>query len=254
MLAMADNNVRLKDANHKELSYLNANLLVYTGQKFDTQEDATENYMAFMKFFIQSFGNHTIEEVKLAFKLAKEGKLNDDKGNVFKLYRELNYASACDVILAYEEYKKEQIGEFVKNQTLFLGEEQKQLENSPKLGLCELLEESWRFATIGSFDTLRGVVVYDFLNDLGLINLTREEKIEIQETAMSVFKVDKLKEKEKSTDMMEIRSINHLISNLTSKDPSVIRYCKQIALSHQIKSWIIEGKTFEQVKQEILNN
>ena len=248
---MSDQQTKLSQASDSQLLELHSVLSVYAGQKYVSSEDAELNYISFIPYFIKSFGNYNIAEVKLAYELAREGKLLDEKESTFKLFRELNYASACDVMLAYEEYKKEKIGDFVKNQTLYSAKQMKEPQIDPKVLLCEFLEESWRLANIDSFDRLRGVTVYDFLKDLGIINLSLEEKREINKIAMQVFSDEKEKEKKMTDDISKVRSINHLLSNLDPFDSAVVRYSKQIALSHQIRNWQMEGITMEEIKNKI---
>ena len=154
---------------------------------------------------------------------------------------------------AFEEYKKEQIGAYVQNQTLFKKEEPETLsENDARKALYEFFKESWVIASYGDIDRLRGVTVYDYLKDLGIISLSDEEKKEIQETAVETYKNDKEREKSESSDMMKIRSINHLLKNVNPWDSEVISYSKRIALSYQIRNWILEGKVIDDFEKIIL--
>lgn len=206
-----------------------------------------------MPLLVDVFGQYTIDEVIMAYKLAKAGKLSNHKSEQFVLYRELNFASASEVILAFEEYKKEHLGTFIQNQTLFKKEEPETLsENDARKALYEFFKESWVIASYGDIDRLRGVTVYDYLKDLGIISLSDEEKKEIQETAVEVFKNDKEREKAESSDMMKIRSINHLLKNVNPWDSEVISYSKRIALSYQIRNWILEGKVIDDFEKIIL--
>lgn len=238
---------RLKDSTMVMFSRLFNDLIILSGMKTESRDEVIELCEITYKFMLKSHPNTTIEEIREAYTVGKQGKLET------KIFRELNYAAICDVLLEYEEYKKEQIGTFVQNQTLFKKEEPKQLsENDARAGLYEFFKESWRIASIGDIDRITGVVVYDYLKDLGLISLTDEEKKEIQETAVETIKNEKEREKQESDDIMKIRSINHFLKNVHLWDSEVISQSKKLALSHQIRNWILEGKNIEEFEKEIL--
>lgn len=222
-------------------------LIILSGMKTESRDEVIELCEITYKFMLKSHPNTTIEEIREAYTVGKQGKLET------KIFRELNYASICDVLLDYEEYKKEQIGAYIQNQTLFKKEEPEPIsENDARKALYEFFKESWRIASIGDIDRLRGVTVYDYLKDLGIISLTDEEKKEIQETAVETYKNDKECEKAESSDTMKIRSINHLLKNVHPWDAEVISYSKRIALSYQIRNWILEGKIIDDFEELIL--
>jgi len=229
-------------------------LLTITGQQFENEEQVSFNYSKYMPLLIDVFGEVTIDEVMLAYKLAKSGKLTNHKEERFILYRELNFASASDVLLAFEEYKKEQIGHFVQNQTLFEDESNRQVsENDTKNAIIEFLRESWSYAEQNKLDDLRGALIYDYLKENNLIELSNEEKQEIQELAIELVKNKKLTEQQESVDLMFIRSITHFLDRINGKTDEVVVYSKKIALSHQIRNWIIEEKTITDIAKFLLN-
>ena len=239
---------RLKDSTKESFDILFNELIVLSGVKFQGLNEAMSVRELCYKYLLDSHPFVTLEEIKQAYVIRNQGKYKKD------IYKELSYVSICDVLLDYEEYKKEQIGAFVQNQTLFQKQEKENIsEEDARVVLYDFFVESWRIASIGAIDYLRGVTVYDYLKDLGLINLSDEEKKEIQEIAIQTFKIDKEREKQESTDMMRIRSINHLLKNVHGHDSEVISYSKRIALSHQIRSWEIEGLTAQNFKEQILN-
>lgn len=270
---MSDNNVCLKDAAHKQLAELNAILLVYTGQKFETQEDATENYVAYMPFFKRSYGNYKTEEVKLAFQLAREGKLLNEEGKTFKLYRELNYASACDVMIAYENYKKDRIGTFVRNQSLYVPEENLQLPQiNEKLGMIDILKHTWELFNADKYNVVTGAFLYDYLKGINLIDLSDSEKINVQEAAGIEYQ-NILKQSKESLRGLQKKSIGEEIDLLSKylfenteeeieenkaeeikKKPGFVRCCKYIAVFMQIEKWIFESISREEINTLILEN
>ena len=177
-----------------ELMQLFTDLTNLSGQKFSSEEDVNICYMNFIPLFKNSFGKYTLEEIRLAYQYAREGKFTNEKGEQFKLYRELNYASACDVMLEYEEFKKDKLGSFIQNQTLFLAENPNEPVNQID-AIGEFLSESWKITNRNEIDTLRGAFLYDYFKDLGLINLSKEEKTEIWKLALEMVKAEKEAEK-----------------------------------------------------------
>lgn len=270
---MSDNNVSLKDASHKQLAELNAILLVYTGQKFETQEDATENYIAYMPFLKRSYGNYKVEEIKLAFQLAREGKLLNEDGKTFKLFRELNYASACDVMIAYENYKKDKIGLFVRNQSLYVPEENLQLPQiNEKLGMVDILKHTWELFNEDKYNAVTGAFLYDYLKSINLIDLSDSEKINVQMAAgieyqnVLIAKKQSAVRKERTTIGEEIdllskylfeneeEKIDEQKTEEIKKKPGFVRCCKYIAVYVQIEKWAFESISCEEINTLILEN
>lgn len=239
--------LRLKDSTKANFDVLFNELIVLSGAKFQNLDEAKGVREICYKYLLDSHPFVTLEEIKEAYVVRNQGKYAKE------IYKELSYVSICDVLLDYEEYKKEQIGAYIQNQTLFKKEEPEPLsENDARKALYEFFKESWRIASIGDIDRLRGVTVYDYLKDLGIISLTDEEKKEIQETAVETYKNDKEREKAESSDTMKIRSINHLLKNVHPWDSEVISYSKRIALSYQIRNWILKGKVIDDFEELIL--
>lgn len=237
---------RLRDSTKVNFNILFNELVVLSGAKFTSSEEVANVRDLCHKYLLDTHPFVTLEEIKEAYIVRNQGKYGKE------IYKELSYVSICDVLLDYEEYKKEQIGAYVQNQTLFKKEEPEPLsENDARKALYEFFKESWTIASYGDIDRLRGVVVYDYLKALGLISLTDEEKKEIQEIAVETIKNEKEREKQESNDIMKIRSINHFLKNIHSWDSEVICQSKRLALSHQIRNWILESKTVEEFERVI---
>ena len=92
-------------------------------------------------------------------------------------------------------------------------------------------------------------MVYDYFKSEGIICLSDEEKIYIQETAIDFVKNKKEQLQKESVDIIFIRSISHFLNNITGKTEDVIVYSKKIALSYQIRNWILEDKTINDISQ-----
>jgi len=247
---MSDQQTKLAQASDNQLLELHSILSVYAGQKYVSSEDAELNYISFIPYFIKSFGNYNIAEVKLAYELAREGKLLDEKDATFKLFRELNYASACDVMLSYEDYKKDKLGSFIQNQTLFLAESPKE-KISVIDAVIEFFTESWAITNRNEVDKVRGPFLYDYFKDLGLINLSKEEKTEIWELALEMVKAEKEAEKAITADYNLYKQLESALKKISENSTEVVICSKRIAFGYQIRNWQMEGLDIEDIKKQI---
>lgn len=256
LLANLDAKQRLKYASNEELEMLDNNLIALTGVQFENEQQVDMNYTKYMPLLIDVFGDRTIDEVVLAFKLARAGKLTNHKDEQFVLYRELNFASASDVLLAYDEYKKQELGQYIQNQKLFEQENTDTEAERKKIiecdGLRQFLRESWVLCEQNKLNETTGVLLYDSLRERGLIDLSKEEKIEIQETAkQSVQEIAEYERKE-ALDTTMYRHWDKLIKTLSGETNEVVLMSKKIALQFQIQKWIMDGTTVEQIEQLIV--
>lgn len=235
---------------------LDNNLIALTGVQFENEQQVDMNYTKYMPLLIDVFGDRTIDEVVLAFKLARAGKLTNHKDEQFVLYRELNFASASDVLLAYDEYKKQELGQYIQNQKLFEQEntdtEVERKRVIERDGLRQFLRESWVLCEQNKLNETTGVLLYDSLRARGLIDLSKEEKIEIQETAkQSVQEIAEYERKE-ALDTTMYRYWDKLIKTLSGETNEVVLMSKKIALQFQIQKWIMDGTTVKQIEQLIV--
>jgi hypothetical protein len=253
---MSDKSKKFEQANDLELMQLFTDLVNLSGQKFVSEEDANITYTSFIPLFRSSFGRYSVDEIRLAYQYAREGRFTKESGEQFRLYRELNYSSACDVMLEYEEYKKKEIGEFVQNQKLFEQPTQETPEEQKKRierdGLRQFLRESWELCENSKLNETTGILLYDSLKQRGLIDLSKEEKIDIQETAKRLVQEQAEYERKESLDTTMCRYWDKLIKTLSGETNEVVLMSKKIALQYQIQNWIMEGNTVEQIEQLIV--
>lgn len=253
---MSDQNKKLSVANDRELMQLFTELINYSGQKFSSEDEANICYVNFIPLFKNSFGKYSLNEIKLAYQYAREGKFTNERGEQFRLFRELNYASACDVMIEYEEFKKKELGEFVKNQKLFeqvkpetKEEEKNRIERD---GLRQFLRESWELCEQGKLNESTGVFLYDNLRMRGLITLSTEEKRDIQENALQMVHTWAEMEKAAAQDKVSYKVFDRILESLSGQTDEVVLASKKIALQCQIQNWIMEGLSIEEVEQMIL--
>ena len=223
------------------ITYLNK--LVGARYKDSTEQSESNNFLLIK--IMQDFKNTKVEEIHLAFELAVKGKLN------LEVYRILDYKAFCDVMLAYEEYKKENIGQLVQMQMLSPKRPEKTYtENDTKNGIVEFLKESWELTTKGKINELTGVILYDYLKQFGLINFSREEKFNILHEAKE-YTIKTLEEKKQESNFYEMRDITRILKNLADTDDEVIINCKRFGLKRQINYWIKSGVSIESVIKTI---
>ena len=242
----------MKNATDTELEVLDNVLLSITGQQFRTNEEVIMNYMKYMPLLVECYGNYTIKEIELAFKLARKGDLMNEKNERLKLYRELNFASACDVLLAYEEYKKDKLGSFIQNQTLYL----QPTNETPKIdaqikAVIEFLTVSWEITSKNEFDTLRGAFLYDYFKDLGLVDLSDEEKEEIWNLAFEIIENQKKEEMSLTTDYSLFKQLEKELSKISKKDSEVVIMSKRIAFGYQIRNWQMQDYTIDNIQKMV---
>jgi hypothetical protein len=252
-MAMSDKSKKFEAASDLELMQLFTDLTNLSGQKFSSEEDVNICYMNFIPLFKNSFGKYTLEEIRLAYQYAREGKFSNEKGEQFKMYRELNYASACDVMLEYEEFKKNKLGPFVQNQTLFLAESSKESVSIID-AIEEFLIESWAITSRNEVDKVRGSFLYDYFKDLGLINLSKEEKTEIWELALEMVKSEKEIEKSNTADYNLYKQLESALKKISENSTDVVIYSKRIAFGYQIRNWQMEGLVIENIKKHLIEH
>ena len=245
----------MRSANDAQLQELDNILLAITGAQFDSNEAVIMNYVKYMTLLKDVFGQYTIDEIIIAYKLAKAGKLSNHKNEQFILYRELNFASASDVLLAFDEYKKQQLGKFIQNQKLFEKEEkmidEQEKYNIVQNGLRQLLADAWALSQNNKLSQTTGVFLYDSLKSIGLLDLTRLEKTSIQKEALKIVKDMAELERYAALDKTSYNHFKNFINSLSGEDEEVVIMSKKIALKTQIQKWIREGLTLNDIQSQI---
>jgi hypothetical protein len=254
LLATSDKRQRLKSANDAQLQELDNILLAITGAQFESNKAVIMNYVKYMTLLKDVFGQYTIDEIIIAYKLAKAGKLCNHKNEQFILYRELNFASASDVLLAFAEYKKQELGKWIQNQQLFEEEEnmidEQEKQNIERNGLRNILAESWTLSQQNKLSDA-GFFLYDNLKSRSLIDLSNAEKTSIQKEALKRVKYFAKLERYAALDKITYNRYNNFISSLSAEVEEVVIMSKKIALRTQIQKWIKEGFSLQDIQSKI---
>lgn len=244
----------MKSANDAQLQELDNILLAITGAQFESNKAVIMNYVKYMTLLKDVFGQYTIDEIIIAYKLAKAGKLCNHKNEQFILYRELNFASASDVLLAFAEYKKQELGKWIQNQQLFEEEEnmidEQEKQNIERNGLRNILAESWTLSQQNKLSDA-GFFLYDNLKSRSLIDLSNAEKTSIQKEALKRVKYFAKLERYAALDKITYNRYNNFISSLSAEVEEVVIMSKKIALRTQIQKWIKEGFSLQDIQSKI---
>jgi hypothetical protein len=244
----------LKSASDAQLQELDNILLSITGAQFDSNDAVIMNYLKYIPLLVDVFGEYTIDEIIIAYKLAKAGKLSNHKNEQFILYRELNFASASDVLLAFAEYKKQELGKWIQNQQLFEKEEnmidEQEKQNIERDGLRNILADSWILSQQNKLSDA-GFFLYDNLKSKSLIDLSNAEKTSIQKEAFKRVKYFAKLERYAALDKITYNRYNNFINSLSAEVEEVVIMSKKIALKTQIQKWIREGLTLNDIQSKI---
>jgi len=244
----------LKSANDAQLQELDNILLAITGAQFDSNDAVIMNYLKYIPLLVDVFGEYTIDEIIIAYKLAKAGKLCNHKNEQFVLYRELNFASASDVLLAFAEYKKQELGKWIQNQQLFEEEEnmidEQEKQNIERDGLRNILADSWTLSQQNKLSDA-GFFLYDNLKSRSLIDLSNAEKTSIQKEAFKRVKYFAKLERYAALDKITYNRYNNFINSLSAEVEEVVIMSKKIALRTQIHKWIKEGFSLQDIQSQI---
>lgn len=244
----------MKSANDAQLQELDNILLAITGAQFDSNDAVIMNYLKYIPLLVDVFGEYTIDEIIIAYKLAKAGKLCNHKNEQFVLYRELNFASASDVLLAFAEYKKQELGKWIQNQQLFEEEEnmidEQEKQNIERDGLRNILADSWTLSQQNKLSDA-GFFLYDNLKSRSLIDLSNAEKTSIQKEAFKRVKYFAKLERYAALDKITYNRYNNFINSLSAEVEEVVIMSKKIALRTQIHKWIKEGFSLQDIQSQI---
>ena len=208
-----------------------------------------EEIRLFVEYVAEHFYRLSLLEIDNAFNLATAGVLNIDASH----YQSFSVIYISKIINAYKEYKGKFILEY---QAELEKKEKKEPTESERLHMMV-------DAILDSFDSYKenptynefGYVAYDFLNNLGLINFTKEVKMKILEKAREKT-IERLtiRKKEHTGGTSEYLQLSTLIQNIqsdkTGSQNEVVNECKNIGLC-EYYNFILENNL--SLSQELEN-
>lgn len=134
-----------------------------------------------IEHIISQYGNHTPEEIKLAFDMAIIGKLDIDEKNV-TCYENFSCLYFSTIMNAYRKWARETHSQLKKDFPKMI-EQQTTLTDEDK---AEWIMD-WKVMPEINIELIP-LMFYDFLNDKGIITLTNEQKWKYAERAQHYVK------------------------------------------------------------------
>ena len=196
------------------------------------------------------------EEIQKAFSMATAGKLDFD----FVHYNRITPQLISNTLNYYKKIRSKEIIEF-QNKLRLEEDEKKRNENKPsqkellieKIELCLDYFNSYKEGkSNGNIIDMRdwGSLRYDFLSEIGLINYTNEQKIEIKKNA----KARLIERKTKSANEFNRKGLIKFIEEINSNGShsALISESKQIALEDYLRSLIDFELSLESLVKEKL--
>ena len=184
----------------------------------------------FVEYVSEHFYRLSLLEVDNAFNLATAGKLDVEANH----YQSFNVIYIANILNAYQSYKGKIVLRYKKdleeaNKTEPTQEEKTQL-------MIESILEAFDKYKEEPYLNPFGWVSYDFLTNLGCLNIPNEVKAEIKEKATELS-LNELKEKRiEGKDRQEKTKISALIDDIiedtSGKQDIVVRNCKNIGLMY----------------------
>jgi hypothetical protein len=223
-----------------------------SGKKYDNRNIAISEAE---EFFIMLFKNHPkvfLKEIKGAYFLADKKRLPDEDGVPIKLYPQLSYRATSDLIHSFDLYFRESFKKELHNGTFWLTKtvEKKQIDDkeiyeSFKRSLQKALDmvaDSKEFSLPGS-----DIFIYDTLRDLGIINLSQEEKETEINLAYTELKSRWNAERVSGASIGRSMELGKMIEELLPEDVRVKNQAKRNFLGRQLKIWVEFGSTVEEI-------
>lgn len=185
-----------------------------------------------VEYIAEHFYRYSLMEVDNAFNLATAGKLDIEADH----YQSFSVIYISKILNAYKRYNGKYIIDY-RNQIADL--EKKSLEPTEEEKFTMMVEN-----ILEGFDNFKeepkynhfGYIAYDFLTNLGVINLDKEIKGILLEQARKMA-IEDLREKKREEKGKHIKSelanqIEDIINDASGKQDKVIRICKNLGLLH----------------------
>lgn len=222
-------------------------------KKYDDRNLAITEAEEFVIMLIKNYPNIFLLEIKGAYFLADKKRLPDENGVPIKLYQQLSYRATSDLIHSFDVYFKEAFKKELQNGTFWYDEEaekkkeisEKEKYESFKRSLqvaLDMVAEGREFSLPGS-----DIFIYDTLKDLGVINLSQEEKEAEINMAYNDLKSKWNAERVTGASIGRRMELGKMIEELMPEDIRVLNQAKRNFLGRQLKIWVEFGSTIEEI-------
>lgn len=194
----------------------------------------------------------TAGEIFLAFKMALSRELLDSKGNEFDLFPELSINATGKILHAYLKHKNDNIA-YQRSKDLLRKKKQEEEEESKKnkeeedkKRRAEFLFRIYKDIKESGYSDV-GWIVYDKMFESGIIKITDEEKKEMYDSELKIFKKeekDRIKNENAISSKYLLKEFNE---KLNSGKPLVyvVNRCKNLLVSKHLSQFIEDTKEFE---------
>ena len=188
------------------------------------------------EMILMRFKELSLDEIYYAFKLYRYGLICDD----LQSYGQMNTVFCQKLLSGYKEWKSKEIKKNNISKRITrteLTEEEKEIQMA--LGVARAYDDYLKSGVVG-FEWH----VYDFLNDKGLIDVCRDDKLKALDMAKKILigRANERKQRGKLTNLKaELERIN------TKMDNDVIQKAKSITLEYQFRKWKANGKKAEEI-------
>lgn len=208
----------------------------------------TNHHIRAIKFINDSLGNYTPEEVEEAFKLFIMGKFQ------IEAYQQLNPLIIGRVISQFEEYKKQKLDKYRKEQAkLKVASEMDKLkmDNTQKKEYNNAtMQQSYAyFLKTSSIDTSR-IYAYAILEEYGYVNLDESYKKSVKKDAIDILKNEYSGKKGRSRD--EHNDFKNIVKNLSNggEKGMIISKCKEIAITDIYRKFSTNSDLLDKFRKE----
>ncbi len=245
----------IRDANKEQSADLVNYITTISGKKYDDRNLAISEAEEFAVMLAKNYPNIYLLEVKGSYYLADKKRLPDENGVPLKLYQQLSYRATSDLIHAFDTYFKEMFKKELHNGTFWHDPELDKKKEFDDKDLYESFKRSLQFALDmvkdGKEFNLPGsdIFIYDTLKDLGVINLSQEEKEYEINFAYNELKGKWNAERVSGATIGRRMELGKMIEDLMPKDIRVLNQAKRNFLAKQLKIWVEFGSTIEDIIQ-----
>ena len=185
-----------------------------------------------VEYVAEHFYRFSLMEVDNAFNLATAGKLDIEADH----YQSFSVIYISKILNAYKRYNGKYIIDYRKQ----IAEEKRKSEEPTeddklRLMIESILEGYHNFKEEPTYNHF-GYISYDFLSNLGVINLDKDVKGVLLKQARKMAIEDLRDKKKESTNKPEklglSNQIEEIVNDATGKQELVVRICKNLGLIH----------------------
>lgn len=184
-----------------------------------------------MDFIVSQYGNLNIKEILYAFRLAASGELGDV--NLRSYYGTFTVGMLGEVLTAYMDRRQQLYFELLR-----LESEQLMVEvggTGPRHDVDEWKRNRLTFLKMLDSPTVEDVTSYDyrFISELGLIDLTKDEKLLIMDRAYPIL-VREILQDASALNSFRSKQLRDMVTQANSGNPSPVFVARHKAMGERL--------------------